>query len=119
MVFDEDGTLHITGRQLVTAGICIFLFALYVRYVADLHFIDAVNAVVLSFFWPIAVAGTLRTLWLPVQFLRHRAALSRMERREAEWERLAASDEPGAAGARLNLIVSRGRNPRIIDWWHW
>ena len=58
----------------------------------------------------------LRALYLPVQFLRHRAALDQVECREQQLiERVAA----GNAVARISLSMRSLRDPRDVPWWRW
>ena len=66
--------------------------------------------------WILLLALTVRILYLPIQFLRHRWALMKERRRQARIDDASASP-PARISA---LIVSSGwRDPHQVPWWQW
>jgi hypothetical protein len=64
-----------------------------------------------------AAPYAVRCLYLPIQFVRHRVAVRKVERAEAELIPAAGAGDPQA---KSRLSVRPGRpDPREVPWWHW
>jgi heme exporter protein D len=74
--------------------------------------IESINALVLGVFWFAVVCAAIRTIYLPVQYLRHRAAVMRWQ--EQERRREADRARYGFAVTSLN-----DRDPQQTPWYRW
>jgi hypothetical protein len=112
---EQGGYFTKKGREIATViaiGVAAFAMALW----GNINLLDSINAAVLAFFWLFATIGAIRALYLPVQFIRHRHALRRVEAEDAAWEARAAA---GDSVARVRLACARSRGPHEIPWYRW
>ncbi len=100
----------------VLAGVAaLAVILLWLR--TELGFFESVNALVFAIFWSAVACAALRGLYLPVQYLSHRAALRKVIAREGDLTRRAEASD---AVATVSLSIRSLRpDPRETPWWRW
>lgn len=78
--------------------------------------IESFNFTILMWVWMAIALVMLRIAYLPMQYLRHKSALHRIERQERRLEQRAAA---GDAGAAMLRHIRSGVDPRDVPWWRW
>jgi len=110
------------GIQLVVVVIgSTVVIALY-GWHYDKGLIESFHFAILMWGWLFIAAGVLRVAYLPIQYLGHKLAVWKVERRyrkleQQAAEKAAAGDELGAAQAEISRHIVSGNDPRFIPWW--